>query len=237
SQVLSVGIMQTAFESAMYLFIFLWGPVMEQVSQTHPFPYGIAFSIFMVCIMLGSIVFSALRQPSWAVSYPTILFAIFATCSASFCLPVPTLQHPALGENLVFLSFCLFELCCGIYYPTMGSLRAQVIPEATRSTVMNCFRIPLNLVVVGILLVVDRLSNTQRFLLCSFLMGLGSLAALVAMRGSSAGHSKKRETPSRQSPKKSQSAVEKHLDAAMGTTSSLSTPMLTRSRAKKDQTE
>ncbi len=45
------------------------------------------------------------------------------------------------------LAFCVFELCLGIFWPSMMTLRAQLVPEATRSTIINCFRIPLNLFV------------------------------------------------------------------------------------------
>ena len=51
----------------------------------------------------------------------------------------------------LFWAFNVFELCCGIYFPLIGTLRSKIVPEQTRASVMNIFRIPLNLMVVLIL--------------------------------------------------------------------------------------
>jgi MFS transporter, MFS domain-containing protein family, molybdate-anion transporter len=50
------------------------------------------------------------------------------------------------------LSFMVFEACVGLYFPSIGTLRSQYIPEANRSTIMNLFRVPLNFLVVVVLL-------------------------------------------------------------------------------------
>jgi hypothetical protein len=75
----------------------------------------------------------------------------------------------------VFLSFVLFELMCGIFFPTYGSLRAIYIPEEQRSTIMNFFRVPLNLFVVIVLINKHSFSNELTFGLCmsSHLVSLG----------------------------------------------------------------
>ena len=41
----------------MYIFVFLWTPVMNQ-SGSNP-PLGMIFSAFMMCIMVGSSIFSS----------------------------------------------------------------------------------------------------------------------------------------------------------------------------------
>ena len=49
------------------------------------------------------------------------------------------------------LAFCCFEVLIGVFWPTMMTLRAEHVPEHERSTIMNVFRIPLNLFVCIIL--------------------------------------------------------------------------------------
>ena len=44
-----VGIIQTAVESCMYIFVFLWTPVMMPINP----PFGMVFACFMVAIMIG----------------------------------------------------------------------------------------------------------------------------------------------------------------------------------------
>lgn len=55
-------------------------------------------------------------------------------------------------KTIVFFSFCLFEVACGVFFPCYGTLRSQVIPEENRAAVMNLFRIPLNAFVVVVLI-------------------------------------------------------------------------------------
>ena len=42
----------------------------------------------------------------------------------------------------------IFELCVGIYFPTMGTMKSKYVPEIQRSTIYSLFRIPLNLFVL-----------------------------------------------------------------------------------------
>ena len=46
-----VGCIQTAVESCMYIFVFLWTPVMMPIQP----PFGMVFATFMVAIMIGKI--------------------------------------------------------------------------------------------------------------------------------------------------------------------------------------
>ena len=61
-----------------------------------------------------------------------------------------------MGFGAAFGGFCLFEWCCGVYFPTWSQLRSEVVPEQSRSAVMNIFRVPLNLIVVAMMGNIDR---------------------------------------------------------------------------------
>ncbi len=53
-------------------------------------------------------------------------------------------MHAAAGitfDGIVqLLAFCLFEVCVGVFWPSMMSMRAQYVPEEMRSTIINLFR-------------------------------------------------------------------------------------------------
>jgi hypothetical protein len=49
------------------------------------------------------------------------------------------------------LAFCLFEVMVGLFWPSMMKMRAEYVPEEMRATIINFFRIPLNLFVCIIL--------------------------------------------------------------------------------------
>ena len=55
------------------------------------------------------------------------------------------------GGRLQLLGFLLFETCVGIFWPSIMKMRSQYIPEESRSTIMNFFRIPLNIFVCIVL--------------------------------------------------------------------------------------
>lgn len=55
------------------------------------------------------------------------------------------------GGRLQLLGFLVFEACVGIFWPSIMKMRSQYIPEESRSTIMNFFRIPLNIFVCIVL--------------------------------------------------------------------------------------
>ncbi|KAI8995120.1 hypothetical protein BC832DRAFT_562197 [Gaertneriomyces semiglobifer] len=168
--ILAIGIMQCFFESTMYTFVFLWAPVLETAAGGGKIPFGVVFASMMVCIMLGSILFKVLLREGWKHEQIGRLTFIIAT--VALILPIF-----AKDELTLFATFNLFEFTCGLYFPTIGTLRAKLIPEETRSTIMNVFRIPLNLIVVVALLKVESTSSSTLFALCTALMGVSILFA------------------------------------------------------------
>ena len=52
-----------------------------------------------------------------------------------------------LAGKVQLLAFCVFEACVGLFWPSMMKMRSQYVPEESRSTIINFFRIPLNMFV------------------------------------------------------------------------------------------
>ena len=72
----------------------------------------------------------------------------------------------SLQGKVQLLAFCLFEGCVGVFWPSMMALRARFVPEELRSTIINIFRIPLNLFVCLILYEVSSFPLSVMFGLC-----------------------------------------------------------------------
>ena len=53
---------------------------------------------------------------------------------------------------MLLAAFCTFQFLIGLFWPSMMQLRAAMLPEELRATIMNLFRIPLNLFVCIVLL-------------------------------------------------------------------------------------
>merc|ERR1719229_2012878 len=54
--------------------------------------------------------------------------------------------------QLSFLAFMLFEFCVGVYFPSVGVVKSDIVPEQVRGTMYNFYRVPLNAIVVALLL-------------------------------------------------------------------------------------
>ncbi len=71
------------------------------------------------------------------------------------------------GGCLNLVGFCLFECCVGLFWPSIMKMRSQYIPEESRSTIMNFFRIPLNIFVCIVLYNVSTILNLFPVILIS----------------------------------------------------------------------
>ena len=180
-----LGLAQALFEGAMYTFVFLWTPALcEGLTDLEKsnVPYGLIFSSFMVMMMVGSSLFSMAMKQYDLEQLPYAIHGIAAGC----CLLTVLVLGFSYG---VFISFVLFELMCGIFFPTYGSLRAVYIPEEQRSTIMNFFRVPLNLFVIVVLVKKHAFSNEMTFGVCmaAHLTSLGLWHAFMLTNDKSKG--------------------------------------------------
>ena len=164
--------------------MFVWTPVLERRSAASPrlarpggaastevpLPHGLVFALFMACKMAGSQAFMLLADGGAGLppaSGPQMLLGVFALSAAAFALPCV-----AEGYAPALLSFCAFEFALGVYWPAMSLLRAEALPDGLRATVSSVFRVPLNLLVIGGLLVAGQVSDVVSLLICSVMMAL-----------------------------------------------------------------
>jgi hypothetical protein len=116
-------------------------------------PFGKIFSCFMVACLMGSTIFafdSNRNKPIEKTASDMLLTATAAMFAAGYGI--------INGHFAALLaSFFAFELCVGVYFPTIGTLRSKYIPDSHRSIIMNLFGIPLNLIVVSVFLSISRL--------------------------------------------------------------------------------
>ncbi|XP_008317112.1 molybdate-anion transporter [Cynoglossus semilaevis] len=140
-RVMLLGGVQALFESVLYIFVFLWTPVLDP----HGSPLGIVFSCFMAASMAGSLLYRLATstryhlQPSHVLCL-SVLMAFFSFFMLTFST-VPGQPRP----HESFLAFLLLELACGLYFPALSFLQGRIIPEEKRASVLAWFRLPLHL--------------------------------------------------------------------------------------------
>lgn len=177
-----LGAIQSLFEGSMYTFVFLWTPALSPNDED--IPHGFIFATFMLASMLGSSIASRLMARS-SLKVESYMQIVFVVSSAALLLPIVTnfLVAPStkkggsisFGGCLQLLGFCAFEACVGIFWPSIMKMRSQYIPEEARSTIMNFFRIPLNVFVCIVLYNVNAFPITVMFGMCSIFLFVASI--------------------------------------------------------------
>ena len=56
-----------------------------------------------------------------------------------------------MAGKIQLAAFCGFEFAVGVFWPSMMKMRSQHVPEEMRATIINFFRIPLNMFVCVVL--------------------------------------------------------------------------------------
>ncbi|KAG2443613.1 hypothetical protein HXX76_001964 [Chlamydomonas incerta] len=180
-----LGAMQSLFEASMYTFVFLWTPALSPHGEK--IPHGLVFSCFMTACMAGSAGTGLLIRRHSPQAYMGAVYAV-----AAVSLSVPLIYHTerrdpseggsslrdngagglSMAGKLQLLAFCGFEACIGVFWPSMMALRAHYVPEELRATIINIFRIPLNLFVCVVLYKVSAFPLGVMFGVCvGMLMG------------------------------------------------------------------
>ncbi|KAI3792963.1 hypothetical protein L1987_35575 [Smallanthus sonchifolius] len=172
-----LGAIQSLFEGSMYTFVFLWTPALSPNDEE--IPHGFIFATFMLASMLGSSIAARFmaRSSLRVESYMQIVFLVSAASLllpilTNFLISLPELKGGgiSLAAGIQLVGFCAFEGCVGIFWPSIMKMRSLYIPEEARSTIMNFFRIPLNIFVCIILYNVNAFPITIMFGMCSIFL-------------------------------------------------------------------
>ncbi|KAK9826741.1 hypothetical protein WJX81_003787 [Elliptochloris bilobata] len=176
-----LGAMQSLFEGSMYTFVFLWTPALSPKGER--LPHGMIFACFMVASMAGSALAGRLLANPAQYRVERYMQGVFALAAAA--LFVPVIFHTsnvaeALANDaspgiswegkLQMAAFCVFEAAVGLFWPSMMKMRSQHVPEETRSTIINFFRIPLNLFVCVVLYNVSSFPLAAMFGMCALFL-------------------------------------------------------------------
>ena len=191
-----LGAIQPLFEASMYTFVFMWTPAISPNDE--PIPHGVIFAVFMLACMTGSSITGKLLESK----VPPELFMqpVFAIGAAALFVPViisylaPGSSAADASGHLTFLgkvqivAFLFFEAAVGAFWPSIMKMRSVYVPEESRATIINIFRMPLNLFVCIVLYNVSLFPVSTYLGMCSGFLALAAfcqakLYALVQREG------------------------------------------------------
>lgn len=185
-RILYLCVVQSLFEGAMSVFVFVWTPTLLGACAGEDFKFaslGWIFASYMTAIIVGSQVFEYLtstgRSANWVarINFAVAAAAMFVSCVAAALYPTVCVEYAA-ATNFAYLGFAVFELCCGVYFPVMSTLKSIYLPERSRASLMNFARIGLNAIIIAVLLFAGALSNAMILFICTVLL-VGACAVQV----------------------------------------------------------
>jgi MFS family permease len=183
--ILVLGLIQSLFESNMYIFVFMWTPVLEPGKP----PLGLTFSCFMIAIMVGSSLYSTILTRTGLKSEKILTLVLFLMSFAMFSTAIltnPVAPKMSFADNpeetiritLIFLMFLVLEVSVGMYFPAIGTLRGEVIPDALRANITNWFRVPMNILTCMGLMGMHQFEHPRANQTLFFICGISSLVGL-----------------------------------------------------------
>lgn len=133
----------------MYIMVFYWSEAIISsralANNSSPIPFGLIFANFMSAMTLGSLSFAHVTRERNSVQRSSNTVQIATSVAASALLVVVLVQ----GELARFWALCVFEYCLGLYFPSMGFLKGNVIGDEHRGKIYGLMRLPLNVFVVA----------------------------------------------------------------------------------------
>jgi len=150
-KILLCGLICSSFESSMFIFVFNWTPCLMETGQPVP-PFGHIFTGFMIFCLLGTRVYAYLSKTLTVEQIGAMVMLVSAACHLTVFL--------FQDVKIRFVAFLVFEACVGLYFPMMGTLKGDIVPEDMRSTIYNIYRLPLNVIVLMPLLMNFSISTT-----------------------------------------------------------------------------
>jgi len=173
-----LGGVVSVFEGSMFVFVSAWWPAMNHFTIFNEEVSGdTLFSMFMMACMCGASASTLLGRDTSASMRLLLCFGAGIVAFAVMAYAAPHDTNSLFYPRLLVFGFLLFELCCGMYFPSVGVLKSNIVPEGVRGTVYNLYRLPLNAIVT--MMLVSGLSPTAKFKILSLLMLVGFLCMLA----------------------------------------------------------
>ena len=151
-EILTIGIIESIYQAVLNVFIFAWTPLLQLTAENGVFNPGMAFINFVLMIILGTKIYEI-----FIINLKGNLYH-----SVSLCIIVEICAFATIyleDSFLIRFVFCaIINGTCGFYQPANSIIKAKILPEKYRTTLMSIFRIPLNVYVIIILIYIKQMN-------------------------------------------------------------------------------
>ncbi|KAK4196573.1 hypothetical protein QBC40DRAFT_6693 [Triangularia verruculosa] len=205
----ALSFISCCWEGTNFIVLFFWPGIIQDAHRrvhgpdAEDVPYGPIFAAFMLAMILGALLFSAImKRKKTRLALPRDLIA--ARRKTSWLKKAFTNPHNLMGiviliggacllqsayvpiEILVFGGCMVFEFCNGIYVPCVAYHRGIIVNEGNRAGLYGLMKLPHFLfVIIALATAVEDPRHRQTvFLACFSTLVAASLASIVGLRGS-----------------------------------------------------
>lgn len=134
-----VGITETLIYSTLHIFGLIWNPTLKELNPR--MDTGKTFFLLMMGFMAGSTSFRILY------SYFSCNAGSVGKTSCFFVLIGLILCILRVDYTNVLYGLLCFEAGIGMFYPSYGKIKAELLPKEHRGTMMVLFKMPFNVLV------------------------------------------------------------------------------------------
>ncbi len=151
--VLCIGLIESIFQGVLNIFLFAWQPLLES-SIDKPINPGFIFTCFVISLILGAGLFEIFTIYLKTNYYKLIVHILF------FVLII--FLNIFFIENFIYrLILCAFYNGSSSFFNSLLSIiKSQILVEKHRTLLMNIFRIPLNIYVISVFILVKYVTIT-----------------------------------------------------------------------------
>ncbi len=146
-EVLSMGIIESIFQAVINIYLFAWTPILQNSTDTLNINVGFIFTCCIFTMILGTKLFE--------------IFMIYLKADSYISVSLALLIQLILFSLVYFIESFFIRLLLlasingigGFVNPLMSIVKSKILVEEHRASLMSIFRIPLNLYVIIVLLV------------------------------------------------------------------------------------
>ncbi|UJR37615.1 hypothetical protein I4U23_030312 [Adineta vaga] len=124
-RIILCGLSNALFRASFYIWLIEWTPTLQAATNktfAEPLPLGFLYSIYLLCRLLGSFAFGSLIK---RFRVQTFMIVIFLLAAIGLSAPILTPND----QWIILLGFLLFQICEGIFVPSIALLRSEYIPN------------------------------------------------------------------------------------------------------------
>lgn len=187
-KILFVGLIQCTFEAAMSIFVLNQTIAIKAASarffgsEASSVPVDIIFCCYMSCCLIGSNLYAWLTDRFFRPERIMIFVLTIAAIALVLTSFIVSADSNIIGFFELSIAFFVFEICVGIYFPSISFIRSKYLPGKSQSIIMTIVAVCFNILVLSISLSAKVIGVTGAWATAGLLLFVAVLSLIQLQR-------------------------------------------------------